>query len=575
MNSNIMQCDDQRLKRLLAADDHDIGHDPWMEHVEHCSQCQSRLRELAADDDQWRKAAAVLACDDEAVSSFGRGQETSASWNEAMARQLLQPPSHPEMLGRLGRYEMERMIGSGGMGIVFKAFDTELNRVVAVKVLAPYLATRGSARKRFAREARAAAGVRDDHVVPIFNVESVHEPLFLVMQYVAGGSLQEKLDRDGPLEVAEVLRIGLQTAKGLAAAHSQGLIHRDVKPSNILLDEGIERALLTDFGLARAEDDACLTRSGFHPGTPHYMSPEQVRGEAIDGRSDLFSLGCVLHALCTGHSPFRADTSYAVMRRITDEAPRSIRELNSNIPQWLEAIVMKLLSKSRDDRFDSAEQVAELLVKCLSHLTTPFTNPLPRITLGPSCVKRCVDTMNDKQNSMKRTNAAAVIYLAVGFAVFIASFVVASSSSRNITIVSWYWDSLGSLYGTLIYFSGLMGLYVACRNLWNSNGSTEIVTAIPVAVLPAVFGLIGSVHGYISVHHSISELGASIDQTQMSFAHVTVLTSLLVGLCFSIVPLIVIAIAALVRPKLPRAVVQPIGHDGSPTTTAPGLASDG
>ena len=126
------------------------------------------------------------------------------------------------------------------------------------------------------------------------------------MQYVAGGSLQEKLDRDGPLKVAEVLRIGLQIAKGLAAAHVQGLIHRDVKPSNVLLDEGVERALLTDFGLARAEDDACLTHSGVHPGTPHYMSPEQVRGEAIDGRSDLFSLGCVLYALCTGHSPFRA-----------------------------------------------------------------------------------------------------------------------------------------------------------------------------------------------------------------------------------------------------------------------------
>ncbi|TWU04798.1 protein kinase domain-containing protein [Stieleria varia] len=377
MNSNIMQCDDQELKRLLAADDRDIGHDRWMGHVEQCAQCQTRLRELAADDDQWQKAVAVLAGEDEAVPCFGRSRETSTSWNEAMARQLLQPPSHPEMLGRLGRYEIERMIGSGGMGIVFKAFDTELNRVVAVKVLAPYLSARGSARQRFAREARAAAGVRDDHVVPIFNVESEHEPPFLVMQYVAGGSLQEKLDRDGPLEVAEVLRIGLQTAKGLAAAHAQGLIHRDVKPSNILLDEGVERALLTDFGLARAEDDACLTRSGFHPGTPHYMSPEQVRGDAIDGRSDLFSLGCVLYALCTGHSPFRADTSYAVMRRITDETPRPIRQLNNDIPQWLDAIVMKLLAKSRDDRFDSANQVAELLEACLAHVQEPTTSPLP------------------------------------------------------------------------------------------------------------------------------------------------------------------------------------------------------
>lgn len=377
MNSDVMQCDDRRLKRLLAASDHDAEVDPWMKHVDQCSECQSRLRELAADDHEWEKAVAVLASGDDDESCFGSDQGAQSNWNEAMVKQSLQQPSHPEMLGRLGRYEIERMIGSGGMGIVFKSFDTELNRVVAVKLLAPHLAARGSARKRFAREARAAAGVRDDHVVPIFNVESEKEPPFLVMQYVAGGSLQEKLDRDGPLEVPEVLRIGLQTAKGLAAAHAQGLIHRDVKPSNILLDEGVERALLTDFGLARTEDDACLTRSGFHPGTPHYMSPEQVRGEAIDGRSDLFGLGCVLYALCTGHSPFRADTSYAVMRRITDEESRPIRETNPDVPEWLDQIVMNLLAKSPDDRFDSAEKIADLLKGCLAHIQNPTTTPLP------------------------------------------------------------------------------------------------------------------------------------------------------------------------------------------------------
>ena len=183
------------------------------------------------------------------------------------------------------------------MGLVFKAHDSELNRPVAIKLLAPYLSGNGSARKRFAREARAAAAVVDEHVVAIHNVESDDDPEkapFLVMKYIAGGSLQQRLDREGPLDVCEVLRIGMHTARGLAAAHSQGLIHRDIKPSNILLDEGVERALLTDFGLARAEDDACLTRSGFQPGTPHYMSPEQVRGETIDGRSDLFGLGCLL-----------------------------------------------------------------------------------------------------------------------------------------------------------------------------------------------------------------------------------------------------------------------------------------
>ena len=369
-----------------------------MKHVDRCPKCQSRLRELAAGEADWQKAVAVLASVDKEPYR-GSEHETPASWNEAMVKQLLEPPSHPEMLGRLGRYEIERMIGSGGMGIVFKAFDTELNRVVAIKVLAPHVAARGSARKRFAREACAAAGVRDDHVVPIFNVESEHEPPFLVMQYVAGGSLQEKLERDGPLDVAEILRIGLQTAKGLAAAQAQGLIHRDVKPSNILLDEGVERALLTDFGLARAEDDACLTHSGFHPGTPHYMSPEQIRGEAIDGRSDLFGLGCVLYALCTGHSPFRADTSYAVMRRITDETPRSIRELNADIPEWLEQIVMKLLSKSRGERFESADEVAKLLEGCLAHVQEPTTTPLPIAV--PELAKNSVSPGNAEKDQRR------------------------------------------------------------------------------------------------------------------------------------------------------------------------------
>jgi len=516
---------------------------------------------MAAESGLWQEAQEVFTSDDEFVDKGEFAPPLNRrpiAWSESMARSLLSPPSHPEMLGRIGRYDVERLIGSGGMGVVFKAYDTELNRPVAVKLLAPYLAENGSARKRFAREARAAAAVVDEHVVAIHNVESGNDPEqppFLVMKYIAGGSLQQRLDRDGPLDVCEILRIGMQTAKGLTAAHAQGLIHRDVKPSNILLDEGVDRALLTDFGLARAENDACLTRSGFHPGTPHYMSPEQVRGEAIDGRSDLFGLGCVLYALCTGHPPFRAETSYAVLRRITDDTARPIREVNPDVPDWLEAIVMKLLSKSRDGRFDSAEQVAELLVKCLSHLTAPVTSPLPRIAFRPSWLERFVKTMNSKQILMKRSKAPIVIFWTIGLAVFFASFVLASRSTE--TVANWYWDSLGVLYGTLLYFSGLAGLYVACRNSWNSSGFADLAITIPIALLPAFIGLIGSVHGYISVNHSISDLGASLNQTEMSFAHVTVLTSFLVGLCFSLVPSVIISIAVLFRRNLPRTTAQP------------------
>ncbi len=281
------------------------------------------------------------------------------------------------MLGRIGRYEVERLIGVGGMGVVFKAFDTELNRPVAVKVLAPYLAGSGPARKRFAREARAAAAVVHEHVVAIHNVENEGESPFLVMPYVAGESLQQRIDRDGALELCEILRIAMQTASGLAAAHAQGLVHRDVKPSNILLEQGIERSLLTDFGLARTRDDASLTHTGYHPGTPQYMSPEQARGDAVDARSDLFSLGSVIYAMCTGRAPFRAETNYGVLRRITDNEPRRIREVNSVIPEWLEGIVNKLLAKDVSQRFQTAIEVAELLEQCLAHVQQPTSVALP------------------------------------------------------------------------------------------------------------------------------------------------------------------------------------------------------
>ena len=185
-----------------------------------------------------------------------------------------------------------------------------LNRNVAIKVLSASLASTGAARSRFLREARAAAAVVHEHVVGVFAVaESAGLP-FLVMEYVSGRSLQDRLDRDGPLSITESLRIGMQTASGLAAAHAQGLVHRDVKPANILLENSVERVRLTDFGLARAVADAGLSHSGVVAGTPYYMAPEQARGEATDHRADLFSLGSTLYAICAGHPPFRAETPW-------------------------------------------------------------------------------------------------------------------------------------------------------------------------------------------------------------------------------------------------------------------------
>jgi len=154
-------------------------------------------------------------------------------------------------------------------------------------------------------------------------------------------------------------------------------VHRDIKPANILLEDGIERLKITDFGLARAADDASLTRSGVIAGTPQFMSPEQARGDSIDKRSDLFSLGSVLYALCTGRPPFRAETSYGVLRRITDDDPRPVRDLNPDIPEWLASAIVKLLAKSPDQRWQSADEIAELFEQCLAHVQQPDAVGLP------------------------------------------------------------------------------------------------------------------------------------------------------------------------------------------------------
>jgi WD40 repeat protein len=295
------------------------------------------------------------------------GAETSAenqAGNGGIDLSFLQPSTKPGSLGRLGHYEIDEVIGRGGFGIVLKAFDERLERVVAIKVMAPELAATSPARKRFLREARAAAAIRHENVIAIHAVED-HPIPFLVMEYIAGQTLQQKLDETGPLEVPEILLIGQQIAEGLEAAHALGLIHRDIKPANVLLEKGRNRIKITDFGLARTADDASVTQSGTIAGTPLYMSPEQSLGEVIDPRSDLFSLGSVLYVMCSGRPPFRAPTAMAVLLRVATDPPRPIREIIPEAPDWLVAIIAKLHAKKPADRFASAKEVADLLGRCL------------------------------------------------------------------------------------------------------------------------------------------------------------------------------------------------------------------
>ncbi len=325
---------------------------------------------------------------------------------------FLGPPGRPDSLGRIGHYDVLEVLGRGGFGIVFRAFDGVLQRVVAVKVLSPLLAVTSPARKRFLREARSAAAVRHENVVRVYAVEEQPLP-YLVMEFIPGETLQARLSRTGPFGAAEVVRIGRQIAEGLAAAHEQGLVHRDVKPANVLVEAGSpERAKLTDFGLARAADDASLSQSGVVAGTPMYMSPEQALGESLDHRTDLFSLGSVLYAITSGRPPFRADGAVAVLKRVAEDTPRPIREIIPETPDWLCRVIQKLHAKDPAERFQTAREVADLLADCERQLAAhDGLMDLSRIPAG-------------KQASKKRWRWVAVAVVAL--AVLLGAVIVAA-----------------------------------------------------------------------------------------------------------------------------------------------------
>ncbi|MFN7843511.1 MAG: protein kinase domain-containing protein, partial [Pirellula sp.] len=276
---------------------------------------------------------------------------------------FLSPSANPKSLGLLGHYEIERVLGEGAFGIVLVARDMKLERPVAIKVLHPTLAITSPPRKRFLREARSAAAIRHENIVRVYSVEE--EPIpYLVMEFVPHGTLQELIDQDGPLEMADVILLGGQLLEGLAAAHEAGIIHRDIKPSNLLVENGAKPILkITDFGLARTVDDAKLTQTGFVAGTPLYMSPEQALGKAIDGKSDLFSVGSVLYTALTGRPPFRAPNSLAVLKRVIEDTPRPVREIIPEAPPWLCDFLLRLHQKSPMDRFESTRHAADTWAK--------------------------------------------------------------------------------------------------------------------------------------------------------------------------------------------------------------------
>jgi predicted Ser/Thr protein kinase/uncharacterized membrane protein affecting hemolysin expression len=260
---------------------------------------------------------------------------------------------------KLGNYEIEKLLGKGGMGVVYKARQISLNRVAAIKILYPILSRDGSFVKRFYREARAVAQLSHPNIVQIYDVAEEDSLHFFSMEYIKGQTVREVLNQGGSLEPSQSLEIVVQVARALECTHGQSIIHRDIKPSNIIIDS-LGRAKLMDFGLAKiATETSELTKSGYLLGTPTYMSPEQCRGEELDPRSDIFSLGVVLYEMLTGTTPFATSDTMALMHKIIYDEPPKVRVLNPKVSTGLSNIVARAMAKARKDRYDNISDLLE------------------------------------------------------------------------------------------------------------------------------------------------------------------------------------------------------------------------
>jgi WD40 repeat protein/serine/threonine protein kinase len=328
------------------------------------------------------------------------------------AYDFLAPPQGPDEVGRLGPYRVLRVLGAGGMGVVFLAEDPQLRRPVALKAMKPALAASASARRRFLREAQTAAAIKHDHIVTIYQVGEDRSIPFLAMELLDGETLEDRLRREGRLPLSEVLRIGREAAEGLAAAHARGLVHRDIKPGNLWLEETPaapgspsprHRVKILDFGLARAaSDESQLTGSGVILGTPAYMAPEQARGEAVDHRCDLFSLGCILYRMGTGRLPFSGTDSASPLLALVTEHPAPPRQLNPDLPPALNTLILRLLAKNLADRPSSARAVVEGLA-AIEH----GARPQPGVGASPAVPPRPEPTRPPGVSSAARPAAGA------------------------------------------------------------------------------------------------------------------------------------------------------------------------
>ena len=377
MSDHPVSCmNDDQLQQLLAAGDkgecvaESKDLDLLAAHLDQCDSCSRRLESLAADDDFWNWSASSLWEDEQQT----RDDESAVNFESQLSpvlQTLLGPSEQTESLGRIGRFEILGVVGHGGMGTVLKARDVDIDRVVALKLPAAHLLSSPQALERVEREARSAATIRHPGIIEIYQVERWRGIPYLVMPFHTGPSLMARLRDHGPMQLLEAIRIARQTAEALAAAHRQGVVHRDVKPGNILLGKGTERAVLTDFGIAKLGSDATMTASGVIVGTPAFLSPEQAKGQDVTAQSDLFSLGTVLWTMLVGEPPFVDLPTHTVVASIASGKLPQLKDSKRDLPSWVYRLVARLHQTDPTRRLESAESCAEVLRQCEQHLIQP------------------------------------------------------------------------------------------------------------------------------------------------------------------------------------------------------------
>ena len=352
-------CPDERLfDQVIAGQLASDQESEFIAHLDNCPRCCKKLesRNLPAFSDQLPKLqtpiadSPLLRATIETVKSE-REQPEATDDRETDA-----------LHWTADGYELVQRLGRGGMGIVYQAREVALDRIVAIKVLAPEFQSMHSARERFLREARAVAAIQHRNVITIHGVSDTPPLPYIVMEFIDGQSVQQKLDERGRFAITDIVKIAIQVCEGLQQAHTSGIIHRDIKPANILIESRSGEAKISDFGLALVSGQSSLTHSGLIVGTPAFIAPEMLEQTVSqDHRADLFSLGAVLYAMCYGTSPFDSESLVATLHRISSVEPVPIHKVNANVPDWLSEIIKRLLAKSPNDRFQSAKQVEDAL----------------------------------------------------------------------------------------------------------------------------------------------------------------------------------------------------------------------